>query len=229
MPRALRKCPGGYVYHVLNRSNGRLRIFKKPEDFAAFEWILAEGIERFSIRLTGYCLMSNHWHLLLWPRGDQEISAFMQWITMTHTHRWHAAHRTTGIGHLYQGRFKSFPVQSGSHYLTVLRYVEQNPLRAGMVKSSVDWPWSSLAIRQGDAKDGLTISAGPVPLPAKWDTFADLLPNETDLRKLEACMSRRRPFGHVDWVARAVSEMDLESTLRPRGRPKRENKANKCS
>jgi putative transposase len=192
------------VYHVLNRSNGRLRIFKKSDDFAAFERILAEGIERFSMRLTGYCLMSNHWHLLLWPRGDQEVSAFMQWITMTHSHRWHAAHRTIGIGHLYQGRFKSFPVQSGRHYLTVLRYMEQNPLRKGMVKTSTDWPWSSLAARQGIDKEGLKISAGPVPLPAKWDKFADLLPNEMDLQKLEACMSRGRPCGNEDWVARTV-------------------------
>ena len=91
MPRAKRKCPGGFVYHVLNRSNGRLRMFRKEEDFEAFEQILAEGVERFSVRLTGYCLMSNHWHLLLWPRGDQEVSAFMHWLTLTHTQRWHAA------------------------------------------------------------------------------------------------------------------------------------------
>ena len=202
---------------------------RKADDFAAFERILAEGIERFNMRLTGYCLMSNHWHLLLWPRGDQDVSAFMQWITMTHTHRWHAAHRTVGIGHLYQGRFKSFPVQSGSRYLTVLRYVEQNPLRAGIVKSSVDWPYSSLAIRQGDAKEGLRLGAGPVPLPATWVKFADLLPNETDLRKLQACMSRRRPFGNENWTVKTVKELNLESTLRPRGRPIKKDSPDKCS
>jgi putative transposase len=223
MPRAKRKCPGGFVYHVLNRANGRLRILRKDDDFAAFERILAEGIERFSMRLTGYCLMSNHWHLLLWPRHDEELSAFMQWVTMTHSQRWHAAHRTSGMGHLYQGRFKSFPVQSGSHYLTVLRYVEQNPVRAGMVKSSADWPWSSLAIRQGMDKEGLPISAGPVRLPRQWDKLVEVLPNEPDLRKLQACMSRGRPFGHEDWVEKTVKEMDLGATLRPRGRPKKAN------
>jgi putative transposase len=219
MPRTKRKCPGGYVYHVLNRSNGRLRIFKKPEDFAAFERILPEGIERFTMRLTGYCLMSNHWHLVLWPRQDGELSVFMQWITLTHSQRWHTSHHTVGMGHLYQGRFKSFPIQSGSHYLTVLRYMEQNPLRAGIVKRSIDWPWSSLALRQGIDKEGLRISAGPVTLPQKWDKLVDLLPNEPDLRKLEACMSRGRPFGNEDWIDKVVKEMDLESTLRPRGRP----------
>jgi putative transposase len=229
MPRTKRKCPGGYVYHVLNRSNGRLKIFKRPDDFAAFERILAEGIERFSIRLTGYCLMSNHWHLLLWPRRKEELSAFMQWITLTHSQRWHTSHRTVGMGHLYQGRFKSFPVQSGSHYLTVLRYVEQNPLRAGMVKRSVDWSWSSLAVRQGIDKEGLRIIAGPVVLPAKWDKLVDLLPNETDLRKLEVCMSRGRPFGNEAWVEKTVKEMDLGSTLRPRGRPKKADDTEKCT
>jgi putative transposase len=225
MPRTKRKCPGGFVYHALNRSNGRLKIFKRPDDFAAFERILAEGVERFGIRLTGYCLMSNHWHLLLWPRREDELSAFMQWITLTHSQRWHTSHRTIGMGHLYQGRFKSFPVQSGNHYLTALRYVEQNPLRAGMVKRSVDWPWSSLAVRQGIDKEGFRISAGPAALPAKWDKWVDLLPDETDLRKLEVCMSRGRPFGNEDWVVKAVKEMDLGATLRPRGRPKKVNEA----
>jgi putative transposase len=222
MPRTKRTCPGGYVYHVLNRSNGRLRIFKKPADFEAFERILAEGIERFKIRLTGYCLMSNHWHFLLWPRRDDEVSVFMHWLTVTHTQRWHAAHRTAGMGHVYQGRFKSFSVQSGSHYLTVLRYIEQNPLRKGMVKTSTDWPWSSLAVRQGIDKARLRISAGPVPLPPQWGRLVDLLPNEPDLKKLENCMRRGCPYGHEDWIDKVVKEMDLESTLRPRGRPKKE-------
>lgn len=225
MPRAIRKCPGGFVYHVLNRANGRLRIFKKPEDFAAFERILAEGVKRFSIRLTGYCLMSNHWHLLLWPRGDDEVSRFMHWLTLTHTQRWHASHRTAGMGHLYQGRFKSFPVQSGSHYLTALRYIEQNPLRQGMVKTSEDWPWSSLAVRQGIAKEGLRLSAGPVPLPPNWDRLADLLPNEPDLKKLKNCLRRGSPFGHEDWIVKTVNQLELQLTLRPRGRPKRGNDA----
>jgi len=225
MPRAIRKCPGGFVYHVLNRANGRLRIFKKPEDFAAFERILAEGVKRFSIRLTGYCLMSNHWHLLLWPRGDDEVSRFMHWLTLTHTQRWHASHRTAGMGHLYQGRFKSFPVQSGSHYLTALRYIEQNPLRQGMVKTSEDWPWSSLAVRQGIAKEGLRLSAGPVPLPPNWDRLTDLLPNEPDLKKLKNCLRRGSPFGHEDWIVKTVNQLELQLTLRPRGRPKRGNDA----
>jgi putative transposase len=216
------------VYHLLNRSNGRVRMFHNEDDYAAFERILAEGAQRYSIRLTGYCLMSNHWHLLAWPRGDDEVSAFLHWVTLTHTQRWHAAHRTAGMGHLYQGRFKSFPVQSDGHYLTVLRYIEQNPLRSGVVKRSVDWPWSSLACRRGIAKE-LQIVPGPVCLPANWIPLVDILPNEPDLRKLENCIQRGSPLGDDDWTQETAGKLDLDLTLRSRGRPRNETEAEKGS
>ena len=224
MGRAKRTCPGGLVYHVLNRANGRLRIFRKEPDFAAFEQVLAEGLERVSIRLLGYCLMSNHWHLLLWPREDGQVSSFMQWITLTHTQRWHAAHGTAGIGHLYQSRFKSFPVQSGAHYLTVLRYIESNPLRAQLVSSARQWPWNSLAIRQGAEKNGLILHFGPMPLPPNWMRLVDLLPNETDVQKIQGCMQRGRPYGTDLWITRTAARLGLNSTLRPCGRPRKENR-----
>ncbi len=92
---------GGIVYHVLNRANGRLRIFKKALDFLAFENILAEGLQRFDMRMCSYCIMSNHWHMLLWPTDDISMPAFMHWVTMTHSQRWYGPHGTTGIGHVY--------------------------------------------------------------------------------------------------------------------------------
>lgn len=201
-------------------------MFNKEEDFAAFERILAEGVQRYSIRLTGYCLMSNHWHLLAWPQDDDQVSAFLHWVTLTHTQRWHAAHRTAGMGHLYQGRFKSFPVQSNGHYLTVLRYIEQNPLRAGIVKRSVDWLWSSLASRRGFNKQ-LRVVPGPVPLPTNWLSLVDILPNEPDLRKLENCILRGCPMGDQDWVQKTAEKLDLDLTLRSRGRPRKDIRAEK--
>ena len=155
---------GGYVYHVLNRANGRLRIFRKRGDFLGFENILAEGVERFDMRICGYCIMSNHWHLVLWPREDGDLSAFMRWITQTHTQRYHGSHGTVGIGHLYQGRYKSFPVQDQAYYLTVLRYVEANPLRAGLVEKADAWPWSSYAVRR-DRESPVALADGPASLP----------------------------------------------------------------
>ena len=144
MPRRPRISTGGLAYHVLNRRVGRVRLFDKPADYLAFEKILYEAHERAGIRIAAYCLMPNHWHLLLWPRDDGELSEVMRWITVTHTQRWHAHRQTSGSGPVYQGRFKSFPVQADEHFLTVARYVERNALRAKLVKRAEQWQWSSL-------------------------------------------------------------------------------------
>ena len=221
MPRPKRKCAGGIVYHVLNRANGRLRIFKKRADFEAFERILADGLERMPMRLCGYCIMPNHWHLLLWPVNDGDVSEFMQWVTVTHTQRWHAAHGTTGIGHVYQGRFKSFPVQSNEHYLTVLRYIESNPMRAGLVDDSRRWQYSSLAIRNGIEKESLAIDRGPVTLTKNWNRLVNLLPGKSVDAKLKNCIKRGKPFGNEKWIQITSQKLGLEMTLRPRGRPKK--------
>jgi putative transposase len=218
MPRQIRKAKGGIVYHVLNRANGRLRIFKTAADFAAFEQILAEGIERFKMRLCGYCLMSNHWHLVLWPRADGDLSSFMKWLTGTHSHRWHAAHGTTGIGHLYQGRYKSFPVQGSLYYLMLMRYVENNPKRAELVNSCRQWEWSSLAIRTGGSKP-IPLSDGPTRLPDNWLKLVEGI-DETPTEEIQTCIHRGRPFGDKDWVAKIAKDFALDSALRPRGRPK---------
>ena len=117
MGRAKRADDGGMVFHVLNRANARSTIFEKPEDYAAFERVLGEALDRVEMRVLAYCLMPNHWHLVLWPRRDGDLSKFMGWLALTHTQRWHALHRTTGTGHLYQGRFKShFPYKTTSTF-----------------------------------------------------------------------------------------------------------------
>src|SRR5881398_2079527 len=134
MPRRARISTGGLAYHILNRRVGRLGLFDKPADYMAFEKILSEAHERTGIRIAAYCLMLNHWHFVLWPRDDGELSEVMRWITVTHTQRWHAHRESFGDGPVYQGRFKSFPVQTDEHFLTVARYVERNALRAELVE-----------------------------------------------------------------------------------------------
>ena len=98
------------VYHVLNRANARMTIFAAPGDYEAFEKVLAEAVERTETRLLAYTLLPNHWYLVVWPRKDGELSRFVGWLTLTHTQRWHAFRQSTGSGHVYQGRFKSFPI-----------------------------------------------------------------------------------------------------------------------
>src|SRR3954464_11977369 len=110
MPRPLRRIDAGDIYHVLNRGNGRRNLFAKSADFQAFVKLLADALGRFEVDLLAFCLMSNHWHLLLRPRRDRELSRMMAWLTVTHARRHHAHYPNPGSGHVYQGRFKSFPV-----------------------------------------------------------------------------------------------------------------------
>jgi putative transposase len=141
MPRPHRLSPGGLCYHVINRGNGRAKVFRKEADFTAFLRILSLACERVPMRLLGWCLMHNHFHLVLWPYRDGDLPRWMQWVTTCHVRRYHRHYK--GSGHVWQGRYKSFPSQNDAHLLTVLRYVERNPVRAGLVARAEDWAYSS--------------------------------------------------------------------------------------
>jgi len=221
MPRPLRQSAGGTIYHVINRANIRTRIFKKSADFLAFEKVLAQGLARVDMRMCGYCIMGNHWHFLLWPREDGDLSEFMKWITVTHTSRWHKAHGPDSTGHVYQGRFKSFPVQASEHYLKVLQYIESNPLRANLVEDSNQWQFSSLAIRNGEVKEGIKIYKGPVKLPKTWRKDVNKIPNETTQAEIQNCIIRGAPYGGKTWTKTIAQKLGIESTTNPRGRPRK--------
>ena len=167
MGRPLRAAPGNVVYHVLNRANGRVPLFDDDGDYAACERVLAEACERVSMRVLAYCLMPNHWHLVLWPHQDGDLSRFMGWLTLMHKQRWHAHHHTVGHGHLYQGRFKSYVVEQSEHLLTVCRYVERNALRAGLVERAEPWRWGS-AWQRDRGMGQVPLSDWPVERPADW-------------------------------------------------------------
>ncbi len=171
MGRPYRTALAGYVYHMLNRGNGRLRIFHKDGDYEAFERILGEALAHVpGMRLLAYCVLPNHWHLVVWPRHDGELSDFGHWLTLTHTQRWHAHYHDVGAGHLYQGRFKSFPVAQDGHFLRVCRYVERNAARAGLVRRAEVWRWCSLWQRAQEPRpEKWLLSAWPVVVAeADW-------------------------------------------------------------
>ena len=221
MGRAKRADDGGMVFHVLNRANARATIFETPDDYAAFERVLQEARDRVDMRVLAYCLMPNHWHLVLWPRRDGDLSKFMGWLTLTHTQRWHAHHHTVGTGHLYQGRFKSFPVQDDEHFLTVCRYVERNALRANLVTQAEDWMWGSLWHRLERNDYGKSVlSEWPVPCPRQWRQHVNQPQTDAEVAALRRSVNRGAPFGDADWTKRIVKRLGLEVTIRPRGRPK---------
>jgi putative transposase len=181
---------------VLNRRVGRLRLFEESADYAAFEKILTEAHAQTRIRITAYCLMPNHWHLLLWPRRDGELSEVLRWITVTHTQRWLAHHQTSGTGPVYQGRFKSFPVQTDEHFLMVARYVERNALRAKLVGRAEDRQWTSLRPQdQGDSKLRVWLSDWPVARPRDWLARVNRPQTASELEALRVSVQRGRSFG----------------------------------
>jgi putative transposase len=224
MPRTARIAPGGITFHVLNRANARSRIFAKDQDYVAFQQVINETAERIPVRILAYCLMPNHWHMVVWPVKDGELGHFVQRLTTTHVRRWHLHRDSVGSGHLYQGTYKSFPIQNDEHFLTVCRYVEQNPLRAGLVQRAEDWRWSSLrssitgAKKQGD----VVLTEWPVPKPADWVSFVNQGPTVKELEELRLSAQRGRPFGNESWRKGIAAHLGLESTLRPRGRPRKE-------
>ena len=221
MPRTARVAPGGMVFHVINRAVARLPLFEKDEDYDAFERVLEEAQAKYPTRILSYCVMPNHWHCLLRPREDGELTQFMRWMTHTHTMRWHAHHHTEGTGHLYQGRFKTFPVQSDEHFLTVARYVEQNALRANLVQRSEVWRWSSVWRRHnGDNKSRSLLNRWPVAMPSRWLQTVNRLQPRSDLEAIRLSLKKGKPFGGDRWVTQSAVRLGLESTLRPRGRPK---------
>jgi len=222
MPKAPRIAVGGVVYHVFNRANGRSVIFTTPEDYGAFENILAQAVKRTPMRVLAYCLMPNHWHMVLWPIGDGDLSTFLGWLTLTHAVRWHAARGTTGTGHLYQGRFKSFPVQTDRHFLALSRYVERNPLRANLVPRAEQWRWGSLWRREfGSAEAKKLLTPWPVERPSDWVECVNqpLTPAET--AAIQQSLRRGRPYGDLHYIEQTAALLRLESTLRSRGRPRK--------
>jgi len=223
MPRTARIAPAGMIFHVLNRGVGRRKIFQKDQDFAAFERVMAHALAAVPIRLLAYCIMPNHWHLLLCPPRIGQLAAFMARLTMTHTRRWQEHYHEVGYGHLYQGRFKSFPVQDDVHFLAVARYIERNPLRANLVEKAADWPWSSLFRRQhpAEANENAAIPLAPWPVerPSDWTRRIQTPQTEKELAALRTSVDKGRPYGDFQWQTATTRRLGLESSHRQAGRP----------
>ena len=223
MARRMRCADGGYVYHLLNRAVSRATLFEKPGDYAAFEKVLRQAWELSAMRLLCYVVMPNHWHLVVWPEHDGQLSAYAQWLTVTHVRRWHAHHHSEGTGPLYQGRFKSFPVQQDEHFFTVCRYVERNPLRANLVVRAEQWRWSSLWHRCQDTAVPW-LSGWPVRIPGHWLEYVNGVETEGELAALRNAVVRGAPYGEGDWQEKTVEALGLQSALRQAGAAQ-ENKA----
>jgi putative transposase len=180
-------------YHVLNRGNGRNKVFRK-----------------------------DGFHLIIWPRHDGDLSRWMQWLLTSHVRRYHRHYH--GSGHVWQGRFKAFPIEQDEHLLAVLRYVERNPLRAGLVERAEEWAWSSLAWRRARGANRLRpaiLADWPVACPRNWVSLVNRVEKEADLAAVRRSIARGTPYGSDKWTNRTATRLGLESSLRPRGRPRK--------
>ena len=219
MPRTARASAGNLIYHVLNRGNGRAAVFHSDGDYAAFLRLIADACGRVPMRVLAACLMPNHFHLVLWPMGDGDLSRWMAWLLTAHVRRYRAFRG--GSGHVWQGRFKCFPIEEDDEHLyAVLRYVERNPLRANLVEQAELWPWSTLAMRVPGATRPTWLSAWPIYEPPDWIEIVNQPETDAELAALRRSAWRERPYGSDAWTRRTAVQLDLLHTLR--GRPRKE-------
>ncbi len=220
MPRQKRIDEAGTIYHALNRGNSRQTIFHKHEDYDAFVRVLAEGLTKYSVQLYSFTLMPNHWHLVLRPTQDGQMGKFLRWVTATHSLRYHAHYHTRGEGHIYQSRYKSFPVQDDTHFYVLCRYVERNPVRANLVVRAERWQYGSLyRWNQSVEPSPQVLSPWPLPRLPNWNRRVNESLSDKELNAIRTSVDRDRPFGDLEWTEEMAEKHGVWSTLRPAGRP----------
>ena len=214
MPRIARALADNCCYHLVNRGNGRQQIFHKDGDYRAFVELLLQEREKYAVGVLAWCLMPNHFHILVRPEEATQHNKWMHWVMTTHVRRYHKHYGTSG--HVWQGRYKSFLVKNDEHLLTVARYIEGNPIRATLAASALQWPWSSHQARlQGpevSRPDPL-----PIPLPEDWTAYVDTPLTDAELEKIRTSVNRQAPYGDECWRNEICKQMGLEGTVRPRG------------
>jgi len=205
---------GGH-YHLISRGNNRSTVFRSPHDYDSFVALIGQAQRRVGLSLLAVCLMPNHFHIVAAQHGSNDIARWLHWLLTTFSARLHR--RYGSCGRVWQGRFKAFPIEHDGHLLTVMRYVERNALRSGLVARAEDWPWGSLAWRQGLQRH--LLAGPPQALPQDWTNWVNAPHSADELATLRECVNRQRPFGGADWVSAAASSLGLEFARRPRGRP----------
>jgi len=221
MPRTARASVADICYHVINRGNARSAVFHKQANYFRFTEMMREACERLPLRVVCWCLMPNHFHLVLWPHRNGDLSRWMQWLMTCHVRRYHRHYNSSG--HVWQGRFKAFPIQQDAHYLTVLRYVESNPIRANLTERAEQWQWSSLYALT-NRNNHPFLSEGPVERPENWLNLVNQHRSDEQLAAMRNCVNRGSPFGDSHWVPKIAFRLGIESAINPRGRPRKHHK-----
>jgi len=225
MPRPPRYIFADNSYHVLNRANRRAVVFHEPADYTSFINLIVKSQQRLPMPIFAACLMPNHVHLVVRPQDNAALARWMQWLFTTHARHYHEKYGTSG--HVWQGRYKHFPVQDDHYLLTLLRYVERNALRAKLVARAEDWHWGSLCWRNA-ANAPLSLEPPPLALPGWWTEFVNQPMTGAELEAIRTSVNRQRPFGDPEWVKEKAREAGLNQSLVDVGRPRRPKSGTFC-
>jgi putative transposase len=216
VPRRPRVVTEDLVFHVYNRAIQSTTLFAHPNDYDLFLGVIREALQRVPIRLLAYVLMPNHWHLVLWPRRGQLLADLMKWATGTHVQWYRMITGTRGRGALYQGRYKAIPVETDTYFYNLIRYVERNPLRKGLVRDVRSWRWSSAWPRP--AADHPPLSEWPVPVPADWEARLCEREDGSELDEIRTAIRRSIPYGRPAWQKAVVKRLGWRTGLERPGR-----------
>jgi putative transposase len=197
MPKRYTRGSGGQIFHVTNRATLGQVLFDTPSSYLLFLHTLKQACERVPMRILAYCLMPNHWHLVLAPYRDGDLSRFMHWLTGTHAKRLRHSTGTVGRGAVYQGPYNADPVEDEAGLYRLLRYVERNPVRARLIERAEGWPWSSATL---NPVTRIPLTAWPIPRPKEWlDVLAaDDKPFEVEAVRLRIVHRAPAPAGLPD-------------------------------
>ena len=216
MPRCARLVLPGLPHHVTQRGNNRRRTFFSEADCRLYKRYLADACAEAETAIWAWCLMPNHVHLVLVPSREDGLARALGRTNGRYTRALNA--REGWSGHLWQGRFASF-VMDEPHLLACARYVELNPVRAGLARRAGDWAWSSARAHLGGPADGLT---DPVPLLERWPDWRTVLDGGLDEESLKAIRARERtghPLGSAAFLAGLAGAGTGRLEPRRRGRP----------
>lgn len=217
MPRRSRQSTGQLVFHVLNRAVQDVVLFNDRRDYQRFLDVLVDTIRHIPMRILAYALMPNHWHLVLWPFKDGDLAAFMKRLTATHAQLWRQQNGSRGRGAVYQGRYKAIAVQNDLHLVQVCRYVERNPLRARLVASAQEWPWTSAAPGAWEPNRPV-LAQWPVRRPDDWLELLNTPEPTQTLHRIRSAVRRGRHFGTKGWRVQTAHRLSWREGDRGPGR-----------
>jgi putative transposase len=219
MARHRRVSPDGFVQHVLNRGDHREVLFHKPGDFWAFLAVVAEAACRVPMRILAYCIMRNHFHLLLWPYRGADLPVFMQMLMNLHIQRYLRHYPPASPGHIYQGRYANSIIETGPALIRVARYVEANALSAGIVTRAEHYNWSSASPLASDPSRPI-LAKWPIAKPADWPSILNTPTATEEWTRIQRSLRRGAPVGSGNWIRKVAKAYGLEHAIRRQGRPR---------